>query len=113
MKLKNILKKGKYQAQASDRIVFQRFLGHFEILNGFRWHEVDVGECYLCEKWSYSLILWDENLAKNYYKSVDRNELKSPSKASLFTPTVCSIDSICRVIPMLSIKSFLSRIVAN
>ena len=74
VKLKNILKQGKYWAQASDRIVFQRFLGHFEILNGFRWHEVDIEECFICEKWSYSLFLWDKKLARNCYKSVKRSD---------------------------------------
>jgi uncharacterized protein with PIN domain len=27
-----------YRAEIYDRVVFQRFLGHLEILNSFRWH---------------------------------------------------------------------------
>ena len=112
-KLRHILRQGKYQAQASDRIIFQRFLGHFEILNGFRWHEVDMDECYICEKWAYSLVLWDDKLAKNFYRSIPRDELNFPIKASLINTTTCSFDSIQRVIPMISIKSFISRVIAN
>ena len=36
-KLEAILRTNRFQPLISDRIVFQRFLGHHEILNGYRW----------------------------------------------------------------------------
>ena len=36
-RLEEILRTNRFQPVKSDRIVFQRFLGHYEILNGFRW----------------------------------------------------------------------------
>ena len=62
-RLNKLLRVNRFEANKTDRVVFQRFLGHYEILNGYRWHEVDVDECFICENWSYSLILWDKKLA--------------------------------------------------
>ena len=58
-------------------MVFQRFLGHFEIMNGYRWHEVDEQDCFLCHDWSYCVYLYDKKIAANtdFYDSVEANKL--------------------------------------
>jgi len=48
-----------------ERVVFQRFLGHLEILNGYRWQEVDTEDCYLCAKWTYSVFMFDKRIGSN------------------------------------------------
>ena len=75
-RLEEILRTNRFQPVKSDRIVFQRFLGHYEILNGFRWKETTDDKCYYCQNWSYSLIIWDKELARILYQSVPRDELK-------------------------------------
>ena len=61
-----------FKAEVYDRIIYQRWLGHLEITNGYRWHETTEDMCYLCHKWAYSLVLWDTRLAsnENIFKSV-------------------------------------------
>jgi len=50
------------QYKVSDSVVFQRFLGHLEIINGHRWEEVDGNDCYICKKWAYCLFFWDQSI---------------------------------------------------
>ena len=92
--LEEILRTNRFQPLKSDRLVFQRFLGHYEILNGFRWHETTDDKCYFCQNWSYSLFLWDKELSKILYQSVPRDEFGIKPKHSIISPTVCSIESI-------------------
>ena len=93
-----VIKKGGFEANITDRVVFQRFLGHYEILNGYRWHEVDETDCYLCHNWSYCVFLHDRKIAKDkdFYFSVDAKKLGNGSlqkKKSLLAPNYVTVES--------------------
>ena len=102
------VKKGAYEALITDRVVFQRFLGHFEIMNGYRWHEVDEQDCFLCHDWSYCVYLYDRKIAANtdFYDSVEANKLGNATgqkTKSIFSPSYMTIESTQQVYPMIPI----------
>ena len=109
------MQSGGLEANITDRVVFQRFLGHYEILNGYRWHEVVDTDCYLCNNWSYCIFLHDKNIAKDedVYHSVNTKEIGNMRQKSMFAPSYVSIDSIRQVYPMIPIQHFLSRLAAD
>lgn len=51
---------------SNDTLVFSRYLGHLEIINGHRW--IERKECFICSKWIYTLILWNSSMINNFYK---------------------------------------------
>ena len=57
--------KNAFEVGIMDRVVFQRFLGHHEIINGYRWREVEEKLCFMCNKWSYCVFLYDKKLARS------------------------------------------------
>ena len=63
LKYSKMMKKPQFNAVITDRVVFQRFLGHYEILNGYRWQEVDQNDCYICQEWAYCIYIYDRRLA--------------------------------------------------
>lgn len=114
-KFKQAMRKGALEAPIRDRVVFQRFLGHYEILNGYRWHEVDESDCYLCNDWSYCVFLYDKNLARDedIYHTMSAKSLGnagSGRQKSILAPIHISIDSLKTVLPMIPIQHFLSRL---
>ena len=46
-----------------DRLVFSRYLGHREVINGHKWSY--RRECWICEEWKYTLIVWSSSLASS------------------------------------------------
>lgn len=117
-KFKQAMQKGGLEAPIRDRVVFQRFLGHYEILNGYRWHEVDETDCFLCNDWSYCVFLSDKNLARDedVYHTVSAMSLGNDNfdrQKSTLAPNYASIDSLKTVLPMIPIQHFLSRLVLD
>ena len=46
-----------------DRLVFQRFLGHREIKDGYKWKV--HSHCWICDQHRYTLFMWSKNLANS------------------------------------------------
>jgi len=70
-----------YEAEVPDRIVFQRFLGHLEILGGHRWQEST--NCFMCQKWAYSIFVCDPKLSSDpfLFNSIDSRLLGNITQA--------------------------------
>ena len=87
-------------------------MGHYEILNGYRWHEVDDSNCYLCHDWSYCVFLYDKNLARDQeiYHTLSAKQVGNERQKSILAPYYVSIDTIKQVLPMIPIQNFLSRL---
>ena len=47
-----------------DKLIFQRWLGHKNDIPGSGQWEMNEGsrECWVCEKWVYSLIIWNKQI---------------------------------------------------
>ena len=52
---------------SNDVLIFQRYLGHLEIVNGHRW--VERTECFICSKWIYTLVIWSQSMLDQFYES--------------------------------------------
>lgn len=46
----------------ADRYAFTRVLGAQEIVDGYKWQQVDDRECYVCRRDAYCLFFWSESL---------------------------------------------------
>ena len=51
----------------NDQYVFQRILGHLEIIGGHRW--VEREDCWICNKWRYVIFIWSKLLSDQVYES--------------------------------------------
>lgn len=47
--------------EKSDMVVYSRVLGHPEILKSRQWYETN--ECWVCEKWRYTVVLWSPRIS--------------------------------------------------
>lgn len=50
----------------SERLVFQRILGHMEQPNSHQWIQSDSRDCKVCNKLTYCVFIWNKKL-KDYY----------------------------------------------
>ena len=114
-KFEKEMRKSAFEVDVMDRIVFQRFLGHHEIINGHRWQEVDESDCYLCNHWSYCVFLYDMKLAATdeIYMNIAKKKINDVRDRSLSAPIFASIESIGQILPMISVQHFLSRLAMN
>jgi hypothetical protein len=54
-------KTGGSQMPSSDKLIFSRILGHFEIPQSHNW--IESRDCWVCEKHTYTLILASKSIA--------------------------------------------------
>merc|ERR1719276_291234 len=70
-----------FQDDYSERIVYQRNLGHLEMLNSHRWKEVSSIDCQICRKETYTIVVWNKQLAMEqlrYNRKKNRNNDEMP-----------------------------------
>ena len=63
MKAQAIIKAPVFTEGDAERIVYERILGHREVLNSHRWTEVHDRKCNLCNKQTYSIVVWNKKLS--------------------------------------------------
>lgn len=57
--VQEIVRSSLFQASEDQKLVYQRMLGHPEILYGYQWREVSDEDCTLCNKMTQCLFVWN------------------------------------------------------
>jgi len=60
--------------QPDDVFIYQRVLGHCEIVDGHHWVERNV--CWICSRWKYALFIFSDILSGTHYKQAKLQSLK-------------------------------------
>lgn len=61
--IKNRIKEPVLGNIEGDSVVFQRNLGHLEMIRSSRWVETTPKNCMVCNKHSYCIFIWNKNLS--------------------------------------------------
>lgn len=63
--IKDLIKNPSLDHPESDSLVYERRLGNPEILGSNRWVEKSAKDCSICNKMTYTLFVWNKQLAEN------------------------------------------------
>ena len=56
---KNAIVEPLFSVEQSERQIFQRILGHPEIVGSQRWQNATDGVCKICNKYCYAIFTWN------------------------------------------------------
>ena len=100
-----------------DRYAFTRYLGSQEIIDSFKWKQVDDRDCYICRRDSYCLFFWSPSLAESdHLKSVDKlpcemhKQFSKMPNEEVWISVQGEQENFCK---MLTLPEFMSRLDQN
>ena len=64
--MKKLLKEPLFKTESDKRVVFERMLGHPEILNSNRWIDSTLSKCKICNKSCYTTIIWNKQVQNDF-----------------------------------------------
>lgn len=67
--------KGDKNEDAGEKLVYQRFLGHFEIPKSYKWLESET--CWQCEKYGYTLVICSKSICERFFTQPRIREKKA------------------------------------
>ena len=103
---KAAIKESLFQVASADRIVFERLLGHREILGSSRWLSSTGPCCKICNKLCYSVFVWNHRVQDDttrrykFYKQSLAKPVVFEAKFENPYPVIVVNDKIHKMIPV-------------